>query len=110
MSARLLVLGAGAGTANNLVRALRASGQPMTILGAHHDRFVLRAAATDGRYLLPSSSDPEFAEALNDLIARTRVDVTLPTTDADARALAMTGSTLGGRTLLPSLATIDLCQ
>lgn len=110
MSARLLVLGAGTGTANNLVRALRASEAPMTILGAHHDRFVLRAAATDRRYLLPSTSHPDFADALNRLIARERIDVTLPTSDADARVLAAMGSTLRGRTLLPSLATIDLCQ
>jgi hypothetical protein len=110
MSARLLVLGAGAGTANNLVRVLRASDPLMTILGAHHDRFVLRCAATDRRYLLPSTSDPDFADALNGLIARERIDVTLPTSDADARALAVMGGTLGSRTLLPSLATIDLCQ
>ena len=110
MSARVLVLGAGGGTANNLVRALRASEAPMTILGAHHDRFVLRAAATDGRYLLPSTSHPRFADALNGLIARERIDVTLPTSDADARALAVIGSALRGHTPLPSLATIELCQ
>jgi biotin carboxylase len=110
MSARLLVLGAGTGTANNLVRVLRASGAPMTILGAHHDRFLLRGAATDRRYLLPSTAHPEFADALNSLIARERIDVTLPTSDGDARALAVMGSALRGRTLLPSLAAIDLCQ
>ena len=110
MSRRILVLGAGTGAANNLVRALRSSGTSMTILGAHHDRFVLRAAATDQRYLLPSTAHPTFADALNGLIARQRIDVTLPTSDGDARALAAMGSMLGGRSLLPSLATIDLCQ
>jgi len=110
MSTRLLVLGAGTGTANNLVRALRASGASMTVVGAHHDRFVLRAAATDRRYLLPSTSHPDFADALNRLIAREGIDVTLPTTDTDARALAAMDSALRGRTLLPSVATLDLCQ
>jgi len=110
MSARLLILGAGTGTANNLVRVLRVSDHPMTIIGAHHDRFVLRGAPTDRRYLLPSASHPDFADALNRLIARERIDLALPTGDADARALAALGATLGCRTLVPSLATIDLCQ
>lgn len=110
MSARLLVLGAGTGTANNLVRVLRVSDHPLTLIGAHHDRFVLRGAATDRRYLLPSASHPAFGGALNRLVARERIDLVLPTGDADARALAAMGTALGGRTLLPSLATIDLCQ
>ncbi|HEV8584706.1 MAG TPA: hypothetical protein VGT02_07020 [Methylomirabilota bacterium] len=86
------------------------SDHPMTIIGAHHDRFVLRGASTDRRYLLPSTSHPDFAGALNRLVVKQRIDVVLPTSDADARALAVMGAALGCRTLLPSLATIELCQ
>ena len=56
MSARLLLLGAGSGAANNLVRSLRAADCPNAIVGAHHDRFVLRTAPTERRYLLPPAA------------------------------------------------------
>jgi carbamoyl-phosphate synthase large subunit len=110
MSARILLLGAGTGAANNLARVLRVGDHPPTIVGAHHDRFVLRGAPTGRRYLLPPVAHPGFADALRRLVARERIDLVLPTGDADTRALAALGSSLGGRALLPSLATIDLCQ
>jgi len=111
MSARLLLLGAGSGAANNLVRSLRAVDRPMTIIGAHHDRFVLRTAPTERRYLLPTASrGGDFVTALIRLIAAERIEVVIPTSDADVRALAVTPEGLGCRTLLPSLATIEACQ
>jgi carbamoyl-phosphate synthase large subunit len=110
MNARLLLLGAGSGAANNLVRSLRACDRSMAIIGAHHDRFVLRGAPTERRYLLPSLSHPDFVGAVNRLIAAERIDVLIPTSDAEVRALAATRASLGCRTLLPTLATIDLCQ
>jgi len=110
MSTRLLVLGGGTGAANNLVHSLRADGRPFTIVGAHSDRFVLRCAPTERRYLVPPVSHPEFVAALNRLIRAERIDVAIPTSDAEARALGGARADLACRTLLPALATIDLCQ
>src|SRR6267378_5142016 len=110
MNTRLLLLGAGSGAANNLVRSLRACDRSMAIIGAHHDRFVLRGAPTERRYLLPSLSHPGFVSSVNRLIAAERIDVLIPTSDADVRTLAATRASLGCRTLLPAPATIDLCQ
>src|SRR3989442_1616 len=98
MNAWLLHLGAGSGAANNLVRSLRACDRSMAIIGAHHDRFVLRGAPTERRYLLPSLSHPGFVGAVNRLIAAERIDVLIPTSDADVRTLAATRPSLGCRT------------
>jgi carbamoyl-phosphate synthase large subunit len=110
MNARLLVLGAGSGAANNLVRSLRASGTPSTIVGAHTDRFVLAAATTERRYLVPPASHAEFVAALNRVVRAERIDLVIPTSDAEVSALAAARNDLGCRTLLPGLAAIDLCQ
>ena len=110
MNVRLLLLGAGSGAANNLVRSLRAHDRALTIIGAHHDRFILRTAPTERRYLLPAASHPGFVDALNQLIAAERIDVVVPTSDRDTRALAAAREHLGCRTLLPTLSTIDVCQ
>jgi biotin carboxylase len=110
MSARLLLLSAGSGAANNLVRSLRAADGPFALIGAHHDRFALRTAPTDRRYLLPSPSHAGFVDALNRLVAAEHIDVAIPGSDADARALAAAHARLACRVLVPSLATIDVCQ
>lgn len=110
MDVRLLLLGSGSGAANNLVRSLRADERPLTIIGAHCDRFVLRAAPVERRYLLPAASSPAFVDALNRLIVAERIDVVIPTSDRDTRALAAVREDLGCRTLLPALSTIDVCQ
>jgi carbamoyl-phosphate synthase large subunit len=106
----ILVLGAGTGASNNLLRSLRAGLPEARLLGAHADRFTLRKSAADRSYLLPRPGQPGFLAALGRVAARERVSLLVPGSDDDARALARLRARLPCRVFLPASRVIALCQ
>ncbi len=110
MTARLLVTGAGTGSAENLLRSLRAGDTSLAFVGCHHDRFALKASTAGAKYLVPSPLQPEYARALRRLILRERIDLIIPTSDADVRAVARARRRLPCRVFLPRASVIEVCQ
>jgi carbamoyl-phosphate synthase large subunit len=110
MDKRVLVLGAGTGASNNLIRSLKAGDASLTIVGAHDDRFVLKKSAADRHYLMPRSGHRRFADALARLVERERIDVVLPGSDADVTGLSDLRDRLPGVLFLPGPDTVRLCQ
>ena len=109
MSARVLVLRAGSGAANNLIRSLRAGDEALHIVGGHNDRFVLRKSTADTKYIVPEAASA-YAQALRGIVAREGVDLVIATSDADVLRLSAVRGEIGGRTFLPRHETIELCQ
>ncbi len=110
MGARLLVLGAGTAAASNLIRGLRAGDRALAIVGCHSDRFVLAKSTADRNYLTPAAGEAGFGPALARVVRRERVQLAVPTTDAEVRALARLRARLPCRVFLPSRRVIELCQ
>ena len=110
MSARLLVTGAGTAATSNLIRSLRAGDRALFIVGCHSDRFVLRKSTAHRNYLVPSLADPGFLRALRRVITRERIDLLIPTTDADVAAFARARARIPCRLFLPRKRLIELCQ
>ena len=109
-SVRILVTGAGTGLGNNLIRSLRAADESFVVLGCHDDRFDLKKSAADRHYLLPSPGDRAFPPRLRGLVTSERVDLVIPTSDRDVRAIARQRTRLGRRLFLPSARTIERGQ
>jgi glutathione synthase/RimK-type ligase-like ATP-grasp enzyme len=108
---RVLITGAGTGRANNLVRSLRAGGHAIDIAGCHSDRFVLAKSDTDWRFHAPSpSSAAQFVAACRPIIEANAIDLIIPSSDADALALARIERQLACRVFVPPAEIIDLCQ
>lgn len=107
---RLLVVGAGTGAANNLIRSLRAARSGWSILGANHDRFALSRSAADRSFLIPPADHPGFVRALRRLAVRERVDLVIPTADAEVVRLASARRGWRSRLFLPTARTVALCQ
>ena len=110
MRRRLLLTGAGTAATSNLIRSLRAGGRPLTLVGCHDDRFVLKKSAADRNYLMPTLDHPGFLRALRRVIAKERAELLIPTTDAEVRAFARLRSKIPCRLFLPRKAVIELCQ
>jgi len=107
---RVLVLRAGSGASNNLIHSLKTGDPSLLIVGCHDDRFVLKKSLADRNYLVPSCSEPDFAAALRRLAKRERIEILLPTSDADVLKIAELGRNVGCRTFLPKKSVIRRCQ
>jgi len=109
-SRRLLVMAAGTGACNNLIRSLRAGDPSVYIVGCNDDRFTLKQSSADQLYLTPATMAASFGHALLKLVDHEKVDLVIPSSDADVVALSVLREELGSRCFLPDHALIDLCQ
>ncbi|HXJ81182.1 MAG TPA: hypothetical protein VMS64_21195 [Candidatus Methylomirabilis sp.] len=111
MRRSVLVLRAGTGPGNNLIRSLRAGEPSLVIIGCHDDRFALKQSLADRNYLIGSLSHPGFLPSLRRVVETERVDLVIPTSDAEVSALAgLPNDTLPCRLFLPRPSTVELCQ
>ena len=108
MSARVLVLEAGSAAGNNLIRSLKAGDPSLVIVGCHESRFFLKKSPAEHNYLLPLST-AAYGAALRRIVRAERIDLLIPTSDADVLRLARLRDKLYCRTLLPSTALIERC-
>jgi len=109
-STRLLVMAAGTGACNNLVRSLRAGDENVSIVGCNDDRFTLKQSTADRLYLTPPTSSPTFGPALLRLVEHDKIDLVIPSGDQDVLVLAGLREQLGSRCFLPDSAIIDVCR
>ncbi len=107
---RLLILGAGTGAANNLIRSLRAGDPTFHLVGGHHDRFVLKKAPADRRYLLPAPGGRDWLRALRHVVETERIDLLIPDTDADVDLVSRLRRRVPCRVFLPRHTVIARCQ
>jgi glutathione synthase/RimK-type ligase-like ATP-grasp enzyme len=109
LNTRLLILEAGSGASNNLIRSLKAGDPSLVIVGCNDSRFVLKKSAADRNYVLPDSSRT-LPSALRRIIKGERIDLLVPTTDAGVLAISELRDDLGCRTFLPRKSVIERCQ
>ena len=110
MRRRILVFGAGTGASNNLIRSLKAGDPSFFIVGAHADRFVLKKSSADRKYLIPAQDGPAFIRSVRRIVEAERIDLIIPTGDADVGALSEHRHRFPGRVFLPSRPIIHRCQ
>jgi hypothetical protein len=109
MNTRILVLSAGTGATNNLMRGLHADRE-LRLVGCNADRFTLRKSAAERNYVTPSPGDAAFLPALRAIVAKEAIDLIMPGTDEDVRRLSALRDSFAGRLFLPAAATIETCQ
>lgn len=110
MAGRLLVMGAGGGASNNLIRSLGAGGRDFVIIGCHADRFILKKSPADRNYLIRDPDHPGFFSSLRAVIRRERVDLLIPNSDQDVRLVSSRRAQIPCRLFLPAHAVIERCQ
>ena len=110
MGKPVLILRAGTGAGNNLIRSLRTGDPSLFIVGCHDDRFVLKRSTADRSYLIPLVSHPGFSRALRRVIRAEKIDLLIPNSDHDVRVVSRLRNKLSCRVFLPRESVIELCQ
>ena len=109
MNTRLLVTSAGSGTGGNLMRSLRAGTAELTIVGCHDDQFILKNSSADRNYLVPPLGHSSWVHAVRRIVEAEKIDLLIPSTDADVAAVSRARARLGAPVFLPRAATVALC-
>jgi len=110
MTVRLLVIGAGSGAGNNLIRSLRAGDPAFVVVGCHDDRFALKKSTADRNFLVPRATEPGFVAALRRIVETEKIDLVMPNTDIDVWAISRARRRIPCRLFLPRHAVVELCQ
>lgn len=109
MAPRVLVLEAGSAAGNNLIRSLKAGDSRIWIAGCNDSRFFLKKSPANRNYVLPPSAR-DYAAALRRIVKKERIDLVIPTSDADVARLSRLRDEIGCRTFLPAKSVIRRCQ
>jgi len=107
--ARVLVLKAGSGAANNLIRSLKAGNASLDIAGCHEDPFVLKKSGAHRNFVV-AASPRAFVRDLQRIVKRERIDLVIPTSDSDVMRIALIARELTCRTFIPHRSVIERCQ
>ena len=107
---RLLITNAGTGPTTSLVRSLRAGDPSLELVGAHWDRFVLRSAEFEERYLTPHVEEATYVEALARVARDSRADALIPNADPEVAMASRHRTDLPCRVWLPADDLVVLCQ
>src|SRR2546422_5868001 len=86
VAARVLVMGAGSGAANNLIASLASALPALTAVGAHDDPFILRKSNAGRNYLLAAGADD--VDEIVRVVRRGAIDLGIPSSEDDFKLLA----------------------
>ncbi len=86
---KVAVTGVGGGVGQAIIRALRRSRLPVSILGLDADPWAVGLYQCDDHAVIPSVSDGEaYAAALEKLVRERNIDVLIPGTDTELQPVA----------------------
>jgi biotin carboxylase len=107
---RILVTGAGGSPAVNFTRSIRKAPEPFFIVGTDANKYYLHRAEVDARYLVPSVTDPQFVDVINDIIAKEKIEFVHAQNDAEVKFLSANREKINAKTLFPSKETVLTCH
>jgi carbamoyl-phosphate synthase large subunit len=82
----------------------------LRLLGSHWDRFVLRSADVEARYLTPHVDEPPYVEALSRVVRDSKADALIPNADPEVAVVSRHRDHLPCRVWLPDDDVVRLCQ
>lgn len=106
---RVLITFVGGTGGIGIARALKAAPEPVEIIGVDAEKFSLRRAVADEKFMVPRADEPDYLAVLRDVVQRTEPDLVWPTHDAEVAAVA-SDTELAARSFLPPHDVIALCQ
>jgi carbamoyl-phosphate synthase large subunit len=92
------------------MRSLKTGDPSLLIVGCNDDQLALKKSLAERNYLVPFHEDAEFRPALINLVKAERIDLVLPTSDANVKAISDFRRSLPCRVFLPRRKVIERCQ
>lgn len=110
MNKTIMVLGAGGGGGNNLIRSFRKSSLVGRIVGSNCLPHAVAKSNADVTYLLPECSEENYKSELIKVVEKERVDLVVPNNDREVVAVSLIRDEIPVKVFLPDHADILVCQ
>jgi hypothetical protein len=107
---RILITGAGGSAAFNFRDALACDSPEYFVAGTDVKPYHLELIDLDGRYLVPPVSSPEYAGAINAIIAKEEIEFVHPQPDVEVAWYARNRRLINAPVFLPEPEAVDLCH
>ncbi|MEM7186431.1 MAG: ATP-grasp domain-containing protein [Bacteroidota bacterium] len=85
----VLVTGVGGNVAQGIIRNIRASEFPIKVVGTNIAHFSAGNHLCDAFYKVPYGIEPEYIDAINQIVASEQVDLIIPSTDSEVYELSL---------------------
>lgn len=109
---RILVTGAGGSPSYNFIKSLRNNprNEQFYIVGTDTEKFHIELSDVNTRYIVPTTSHPEYLSVLNRIVEEEKIDFIHSQPEQEVFYLAKNKRRLKAKTLLPNPKTIEICQ
>jgi carbamoyl-phosphate synthase large subunit len=107
---RIVVTGCGGPAGVNFVRSLRIAKEKFFIVGTDINKYHLQLPDVDERVLVPRCTDPDYVDALNEIIRKFGIEFVHPQPDVEVKVISENREKINALTFLPDKKTIRICQ
>lgn len=107
---RILITGAGGSAAFNFRDALACDSPDYYVAGTDVKPYHLELIDLDQRYLVPPVSSPDYADAINAIIAKEEIEFVHPQPDVEVAWYARHRDAINAPIFLPTADAVDLCH
>ncbi|MBS7632045.1 hypothetical protein KEJ15_00240 [Candidatus Bathyarchaeota archaeon] len=107
---RILTTGAGGPAGINFVASLKIAPEKLFIVGTEANKHFLHLIPTTKKQLLPKATDPNYIDALNEIIRKEKIEFLHPQTDAEVKVVSEKREKIDAKLFLPSKKAVATCQ
>jgi len=107
---RILCTGAGGPAGINFTQSLRVSGEKMFLVGTDSNEYFVHLSMTDKTVLVPRAKNPNYIDALNEIIAKEKIEFLHAQPDVEVEAVSEKREKINAAVFLPSKAAVKACQ
>lgn len=108
--ARILITGAGGSAAYNFHDALRLDTVAHHVVGSDVKPYHLELIDLAAKYLVPPVSDAGYADAINAIVEKERIELVHPQPDVEVAWYAANDGAVNATTFLPDRDAVELCH
>jgi len=106
----ILLLGAGSGGGNNLIRSLQKGSLSLNIIGGNANKFDALRSIVSPTYVLPIARSSEYIDKLNNLIVKEHIDLIIVSNITEMEVVSEKRQQIKSKVFLPHDTIMKVCN
>lgn len=107
---RILTTGAGGPAGINFITSLKLAPEKFYLVSTESDAYRIHLAPTETKYVVPSATNADYIEKLNEIIEKGKIEFVHPQPDIEVAVISENREKVKATTFLPSKQAVRMCQ